>query len=158
MKSVHIYTDGSHLDKQHKGRLGCGGVLVIDNKLVDTFGIELPPEYMNKNFGCSTCSNPSAELIAVYFALLAFEKHLKGVDEITIHADYIGVGNWMTGSWKIKEPYIKSIKLLVDSEIKRQNLTGKIKYNWVKGHQAGPLPGTDAYWNNFVDKLAKGKK
>lgn len=157
MKTVHIYTDGSHLDKQHNGRLGCGGVLVVDDKLVDTFGIELSSDYMNKKFGSSTCSNPSAELVAVYFALLAFEKYLKGVDSIIIHADYVGVGNWMTGAWKTKEDYIKNIKTLVESEIKKQNLVSKIKYSWVKGHQINPQPGTDAYWNNFVDKLAKGK-
>lgn len=158
MKDVHIYIDGSHLDKLRKGRLGCGGALIIDGKLVDTFGIELTPEFMKNKFGNENCSNPSAELVAVYFALVAFEKKLKNANSITIHADYIGVGNWMTGAWKVKEPYIKNIKDLAMSEIKRQNLINKISYSWVKGHQLNPAPGTDAYWNNFVDKLAKGEK
>lgn len=28
---INIYTDGSHLDKQNNGRLGCGGVMVKDD-------------------------------------------------------------------------------------------------------------------------------
>lgn len=157
MKEAHIYTDGSHLDKQNNGRLGCGGVLVMSGKLIDTFSVELPPSYMKDKFGADKCSNPSAELVAVYFALLAFEKYLKGVDSIILHADYLGVSNWMNGSWKINEKYIQAIKNEIDKEIKRQKLTGCISYSWVKGHQTNTMKGTDAYWNNFVDKLAKGK-
>ena len=52
---IEIYTDGSHLDKQNNGRLGCGGVMVdrrIGNgvgKLLDEFSDELPPSYMLYN-------------------------------------------------------------------------------------------------------------
>lgn len=158
MTEYHIYTDGSHLDKLNNGRLGCGGVIVKDGKALDTFSVELPANFMKEKFGSDTCSNPSAELVAVYFALNAFEKYLKGADSIIIHADYMGVGSWMTGAWKTKEPYIKAIKETNIKEIQRQKLNGKIKYSWVRGHQSNPEPGSDAYWNNYVDKLAKGEK
>lgn len=157
MKEVHIYTDGSHIDKQHNGRLGCGGILVIFGKQVDTFGIELSKEFMKDRFGADYCSNPSAELVAIYFALLAFEKHLKNADSIIFHADYQGVMFWMNGTWRIKEPYIKAIKGAIDSEIGKQKLSGKVEYRWVRGHQANPTLGSDAYWNSCVDILAKGK-
>ena len=58
---------------------------------------------------------------------------------------------------KINEKYIQAIKNEIDKEIKRQKLTGCISHSWVKGHQTNTMKGTDAYWNNFVDKLAKGK-
>ena len=56
MKRFDIYIDGSHLDKQHNGRLGIGGVLVDLSgpgmgKLINEFSIELSPEYMNLTFG-----------------------------------------------------------------------------------------------------------
>ena len=106
MSILHIYTDGSHLDKLNNGRLGCGGVLVSGGKAIDTFSVELTSDFMKEKFGADQCSNPSAELVAVYFSLLAFESQLKKADSVIFYADYIGVGNWMTGSWKIKEPYM----------------------------------------------------
>ena len=84
MKEVHIYTDGSHIDKQHNGRLGCGGILVIFGKQVDTFGIELSKEFMKDRFGADYCSNPSAELVAIYFALGTFPVSLLLIKESTL--------------------------------------------------------------------------
>ena len=162
MKRLDIYIDGSHLDKQHNGRLGIGGVIVDLNvsvghgKLLKKYNMELIPEYMKITFGSDQCSNPSAELCALLFALYNFEKEIKGCDEVTIHADYIGVKSWMEGTWKIKEPYIARIKRDIDNEIYKQGLRGKIQYAWVRGHQKGEL-NDDAYWNNYVDKLAKGE-
>lgn len=161
MKQLDIYIDGSHLDKQHGGRLGIGGVLVDLNsfgkgKLLNKFSIELTPEYMKKTFGADKCSNPSAELTALLQALLQFEGSYEDNDIIVVHADYLGVKEWMTGNWKIKEPYIAKIKYEIDKEIKKQNLQNRIKYMWVKGHQKD-LNNPDVYWNNFVDSLAKGE-
>lgn len=160
MKELHIYTDGSHLDKLNNGRLGCGGILVDSGKQVDTFGIELEPGYMREKFGYDTCSNPSAELLAVYFALCSFRTKIRRIkpDKIVFHADYLGVKNWMEGTWNIKEKHIGKIKGLVDNELRMQKLTDKVSFEWVKGHQTFIKPGTDAYWNNKVDKLAKGER
>jgi ribonuclease HI len=158
MKEVHIYTDGSHLDKQHGGRLGCGGVLVVNGKAVKTFSKELTGSYMKMMFDSDKCSNPSAELTAVYLALKEFKKEIKGVDRIIFHADFTGVREWMSGKWKIKELVIKNIKAKIDEEITSQKLDGKLSFEWVKGHQSSKDgKDTDAYWNNYVDKLAKGE-
>lgn len=162
MSQFDIYTDGSHLDKQNNGRLGVGGVLV-DLKgpgmgtLLNKFSTELTPEYMNLSFGASKCSNPSAELVAVLHALYAFRGSWGPFDTIVLHADYLGVREWMTGKWKIKEPYIVRIKSDIDKEITRQGLQGRIEYRWVKGHQKFNGYDPDVYWNNYVDSLAKGK-
>ena len=162
MKQFDIYIDGSHLNKQHNGRLGIGGVLVDLNstekmgKLLNKFSIELTPEYMKFSFGADKCSNPSAELTALLQALYQFKGSYGPSDKIVIHADYLGVKEWMTGTWKIKEPYIARIKADIDKEINKQGLQGRIEYKWVKGHQKD-LNNPDIYWNNFVDSLAKGK-
>jgi len=161
MKNYDIYTDGSHL-KFSSGRLGAGGVLIDSSKelpigkKLDEFSIELLPEYMKMSYGSDKISNPTAELMAVLLALQIFGKNLKDCDMITIHADYLGVKEWMTGGWKIREPYIQRIKNDIDSEINKLNLQGKIMYSWVKGHQKSSSP--EAYWNNYVDRLATGKK
>ena len=163
MSQFDIYTDGSHLDKQHNGRLGVGGVLV-DLKgpgmgtLLDEFSLELTPEYMNMSFGASKCSNPSAELVAVLCALCNFRDAWDYSDTIVLHADFIGVREWMTGKWKIREPYIARIKNDIDEEIRKQGLQGRIEYRWIKGHQKINTYDPDIYWNNYVDSLSKGKK
>lgn len=162
MRQYDIYIDGSHLDKQHNGRLGIGGVLVDlggagkMGQELNKFSTELTPEYMSQEFGATKCSNPSAELTAVLAALENFKGSWGPSDKIVIHADYLGVKEWMVGNWKVKEPYIAKIKAAIDKEIKNQGLTGRIEYKWVKGHQKDTGTDPDIYWNNRVDLLAKG--
>ena len=163
MKRFDIYIDGSHLDKQNNGRLGIGGVFVDLSglgmgRIIGEFTQELSPEYMSLTFGADKCSNPSAELAALLIALVKFKKLYGPNDILVVHADYIGVKNWMEGAWKIKEPYIAKIKSDIDDEIRKQNLRGRISYEWVKGHQSKNSTDPDAFWNNYVDKLAKGEK
>lgn len=163
MKRFDIYIDGSHLDKQNSGRLGIGGVLVDLSgpgmgRVIGEFTQELSPEYMSFTFGADKCSNPSAELTALLIALLKFKKLYGPSDILVVHADYIGVKSWMEGAWKIKETYIAKIKSDIDDEIRKQNLRGRISYEWVKGHQSKKSTDPDAFWNNYVDKLAKGEK
>lgn len=161
MKNIRIiYTDGSHLDKQHGGRLGAGGVMVkpMPGQMginVGEFSQELTPEFV-KTFGGDNCSNPTAEMLGALLALRAFKEQLKQVDEVILKADFLGVREWNMGNWKCKEPYIKKIKEEIDKEIQEQGLKGKIKFEWVRGHQKGMTP--DVYWNNYVDLLAKGQK
>ena len=164
MKRVDIYIDGSHLNKQNPedSRLGCGGVMVDRTgpgmgTVIDSFSTQLLPLYMKMMFGAESPSNPSAELVAVYQALIIFKSLLKSYDEIVFHADYIGVREWMEGKWKVKEPYIIRIKDTITQEISKQGLRGKVKYEWVKGHQRNTTT-PDAFWNSEADKLARGDK
>lgn len=156
---LDVFIDGSHLDKQSgNGRLGIGGVIVdmSSDKIIDEFSVELTPSYMKSTFGADKCSNPSAELTALYIALQKFKPVLAKADSVVFHADYLGVKEWMLGNWKTKEPYIAKIKECAQKEIIDQGLTDKVSYVWVKGHQSSSA-SKDAYWNNYVDKLAKGE-
>lgn len=160
MNSVlDIYTDGSHLDKQHGGRLGCGGILVDKNgpgfgTKIDEYSEELTLDRLEHEFGYSAVSNPTAELIGVLQALREF--YIPPQTNVIIHADYNGVKFWMEGSWKVKEPYLKKVKEAIEHEINSKGLRGRVSYEWVKGHQK-PTLSADAYWNNQVDHLAKGR-
>jgi ribonuclease HI len=73
MEKIDIYTDGSQLDKQNNGRLGCGGVMIQSGKLVDEFSVEIKPEWLRENYGTDKVSNPSAEMLGLLMALRNFE-------------------------------------------------------------------------------------
>lgn len=150
-----IFTDGSQLDKQHHGRLGCGGVILdVSGRKLNEFSEELTPEYMLDNYGATNCSNPTMEMMGVLLALSKFK--IPRGSEVTIKADYLGVREWNTGNWKIKMKYIQ--KLADEIKEKIEDLDLKVNFVWVPGHQNKGLPGSDAYWNNYVDSLAKGNK
>ena len=158
---IDIYTDGSHLDKLNNGRLGCGGVMVdrTTGKLLDEFGEELTPDFMKKEFGADKCSNPTAEMVGLLYALRKFDIP-KDVDLVVCYADFVGVKSWMQGDWQCKEPYLKKVKEAIDREINKKGLRGKMQYEWVKAHQTKAAIKTDrnAYWNDKVDSLAKTGK
>lgn len=160
MSNYNIYIDGSHLDKQNNGRLGVGGV-ILDPSMPGMLGVrgkfseELKSDWLRKEFKYSECSNPTAELIALLLALRNFGNLLTGSCTVDVYADYIGVREWMTGKWRVKEPIIKEVKAKIDSEIERLKLKHRIRYNWIRGHQKGS--GEDVFWNNYVDLLAKGE-
>jgi ribonuclease HI len=155
MKEINIYTDGSHLDKQNNGRLGCGGIMVYNGKIINKFSIELKPDWLKKNIGTDQVSNPTAEMIGVLMALQQFD--IPDDANVIIRADYIGVKAWMSGTWNTKEPYVKKSKELIQNEIKTKNLTGRIRFEWVKGHQPKYKADEHAKWNDIVDLLAKGQ-
>ena len=156
MRTLVIYTDGSHL-KHTTGRLGIGGILVENGKAIDKFSIEVPTDYLRKNYETSDVSNPTCEMLATLLALRIFGPKFKKGDEIYMKADYNGVQSFISGAWKIKAPYIKKIKEEIDSEISKQGLSGRIHFEWVKGHQKKSVLDPDAIWNGRVDLLAKGE-
>lgn len=156
MRTLTIYTDGSHL-KHTTGRLGIGGILVEDGKEIDKFSVEVSTDYLKRNYQTTDVSNPTCEMLATLFALRKFGWQFKKGDEITMKADYNGVQHFILGDWKIKAPYIKKIKDEIDNEIKSLGLTGRIHFEWVKGHQKKSVLDPDAIWNSRVDLLAKGE-
>ena len=156
MRTLNIYTDGSHL-KHTSGRLGIGGILVEDGKAVDKFSIEVPIDYLKRNYSTSDVSNPTCEMLATLFALRKFGWQFKKGDEIYMKADYKGVQEWLKGNWTTKAPYIKKIKEEIEAEINDLGLNGRIHFEWVKGHQNKSVLDPDAIWNNRVDLLSKGE-
>lgn len=166
MDTLVIYTDGSHLNKQNKqdSRLGCGGVLVDPDggnrfgQIKNKFSRELIPEFMKLHYGTDDCSNPTAEMMGVLLALSYFRKDIisANLKKLIICADYEGVKYWLTDVWSAKKPYIRKIKDEITTELEKLGLLGKVEFRWVKGHQNNIYSSADAYWNNYVDKLAKG--
>lgn len=154
-----IYTDGSDL-KHTSRRLGVGGILIDPGmggtygKKIGEFSEELSREEILRDYGTSDCSNPFAEMVAVYKAIQKFSSVFKPGDEVTFKADYEGIVGWLSGKWKAKQPYIKQIRDEILGVLKSS--PWKSDFEWVKGHQAKSVMSPDAFWNGEVDKLAKG--
>ena len=154
-KILKIYTDGSHF-KHNGGRLGIGGIIVDEDKIINEFSTEITKEYLDLYYKTQDCSNPTMEMLAVLHALYNFKKNIGIDNRIEVYADYQGVESWMNKKWKINKPYIAKIKDDIDSEINNQSLRGRIHFNWIRGHQKDISDNTK--WNNYVDLLAKGEK
>lgn len=163
-RDIVIYTDGSHL-KHTTGRLGVGGVMIekTTNKIIHEFSKEVLVDYLKLTYGTSDVSNPTCEMLAIYWALVEFKKYIKENDIVTFKCDYQGVPAWIAGgdkknkipAWKINKPYIQKIKDDIVKQIYKQGLDGRANFEWIRGHQKGN--STDAIWNNYVDLLAKGQ-
>lgn len=161
MKKYIVYTDGSDL-KHTSHRMGVGGILIDplqggDYGLkIGEFSEELDRAQILRDYGTTDCSNPFAEMVAVYKALQKFSTLFNPGDEIIFREDYNGVMYWLTGKWQAKLPYIKQIRDEILGILKRS--PWKVTFEWVKGHQPKSIMSPEAYWNGEVDKLAKGKK
>lgn len=160
MSKYIVYTDGSDLKHTSK-RLGVGGILIDPaqggdyGKKIGEFSEELSRKEILRDYGTAECSNPFAEMVAVYKAIQQFSSIFKPGDEIIFKADYEGVSGWLSGKWKAKLPYIKQIQDEILGVLKKS--PWKVSFEWVKGHQAKSIMNPEAYWNGEVDKLAKGK-
>jgi len=152
--TVEIFTDGSHF--KTLGRLGCGGILLINGKLQDEYSLELTPDYLYKVIHTSDVSNPTTEMMGVLQALRRFKLPL-GVEKISIYTDYEGVSKWMNDEWKINKPYIRILHSLINEELKKKRIKDITEFHWIKGHQPKSILDPKAKWNNYVDKLAKGE-
>lgn len=162
MKTYHIYTDGSHFKNGGSGRLGIGGILIDPDKniplgeKISDFSIEILKDYVLVHYGTEDCSNPTMELLAALTALREFKEFLKKSSKVVLMADYEGVRNWISGTWKPKKSYIIKLVDEIKKEISSQGLN--IEFKWVKGHQKITEKTPEAHWNQVVDKLAKGGK
>lgn len=160
MKTYIIYTDGSDFKKTTR-RLGVGGILIDPSeggsygKKIGEFSEELDRGKLELEYGASEASNPFAELFATYYALRNFSGVFKPGDRIIMRADYEGVQKWLTGKWRASTPYIKKLHTQIKQIL--DNSPWKVDFEWVKGHQLKSVLDPDAFWNNEVDKLAKGQ-
>lgn len=148
-----IYTDGSDL-KHTSHRMGIGGVLLEDedSEELDSFSEELSHDYLRFAYGTSDCSNPTAEMIAAKYALEKWKSKFSNGDNVIMYADYEGVQKWNQGKWQAKKPYIRKIRDEIKELIRKAGIY--VDWRWVKGHQTGS--SIQKYWNDKVDKLAKG--
>ena len=90
------YVDGSYCKQITTEYYGAGVVLIHPNEqetisLKGTDGIEL--------------NNVAGELAASMHAMKVAKD--KGYKKLNLHYDYVGIENWLTGSWQTKNKYTK---------------------------------------------------
>lgn len=94
-------------------------------------------------------SNCTMEVLAAVY-LLDFLASAKGLQGVLIRYDYEGVGCWLRGFWKTREPYIEKIVTIGKDRLAKLAERGvKIEWEWVRGHS-----GHEG--NDKVDSIAKG--
>lgn len=155
MKTFIIYSDGSDF-KHTTHRLGIGAVLVDPEtgNQVDSLSSQVSEDYLQCFYGTSDCSNPTMEMLAARIALEKFSSKIPSGSKVILKADYMGVSKWIRKEWKINKPYIQKINTEI-SELIIKKYSGNVSAEWIPGHQKSG--STDAYWNDVVDKLAKGQ-
>lgn len=157
-ETIEIFTDGSHKKHSVNNYIGFGAFCSYNDKeyklsgncdqnILLEYGIE--PE--------TNISNPTAEFLGFAEILKMIHKfaNLKKY-KFVFKIDYNGVKNWMNGSWKCKETYIKKIKQKCDlllSEIQSQILIEYVpSHSGVKGNEeADALAKSDIKINTFSD-------
>jgi ribonuclease HI len=93
--------------------------------------------------------NILAELAALFLALTL----VPDGSSVTIVHDYEGVGAWMEGRWKAKDPGVAALIAACRALITRRRLT--VAYRHQRGHQASWAGRDDfAHYNARADALA----
>ncbi len=77
--------------------------------------------------------NVAAELGAAYAAL----QHIPFGETVTLVHDYEGVGAWLCGRWRVKDPIVRALMYAIRRMIACSNLTVTCRHQ--RGHQADRL-------------------
>ena len=148
---IEVFTDGSHKKHEKNGHLGVG---IFCRYMDEEYEYSLPitKEILEKEgIDPSTkLSNPFAEIYAYKELLRLIYSSGKDLSKYTflVKIDYEGVNNWMNGSWRCNEEYIKKIKSFCDNYLSK--LKCKIIIQHVPSHSG-------IYGNERVDQLAKSE-
>ena len=127
------YIDGSYDSKTNA--YSFGGILIMDGKEYPYKKKFEPDEY-------SSLRNVAGEIQGAGFIIAYAVK--KGIKELHIFYDYLGIEKWFTHEWKANS------KIAVDYQILADRVKDKIKvyFHKVKSH-------TNNHYNDYADKLAK---
>ena len=137
---MKIYTDGSFNRKLAKNSTAYAAVIVVDETdteyVVDiVYGVITDPAYVGM-------WNVGGEIWAVLAGLdYAISKY--NPNEISLYYDYAGLGNWVNGSWKTKNPATTSYANYVRNVMNER----PVAFNKVIGH-------TNVLLNDLADKYA----
>ncbi len=147
MRTIEIYTDGSHF--KGSDRVGSGICFTHpDSKnIIYTHSAKLNVAKFRDLYSGVTVSNPTAELMAAVKVM----ELLNGITnhKLIIYSDYNGVQNWLKGNWKASKPYIKDITEKGKQRMLRLKADGNIiELRWLKGHSGDKM-------NDMADDLAK---
>jgi ribonuclease HI len=93
--------------------------------------------------------NVAAELGAAYLAL----QRVPAAQAVTLVHDHEGVGAWLTGSWRTKDPVVRALVEAIRTTVARRQL--RVTYQLQRGHQADRM-GLDplVQANQKADALA----
>lgn len=127
------YIDGSFDSKTNA--YSFGGVLIIDGKEYPYKKKFEPDEY-------SPLRNVAGEIQGAGFIIAYAVK--KGIKELHIFYDYLGIEKWFTHEWKANS------KIAIDYQLLAERVKDRIKvyFHKVKSH-------TNNHYNDYADKLAK---
>ncbi len=143
---IHIYTDGS--DIKGTGKIGTGVYIEYDGKEVRKSNIHDVDSFKSKYNIKTGVSNPTMEIAALVEALEEFKD--RG-EHLVIHSDYQGVQKWISGEWKVKQPYIEDfVNQAKDLIAQIEKNGGSVQLKWVRGHSG--VKG-----NEMVDAVAKDR-
>ncbi len=142
---AYAFTDGNHLG-------GVGIVLVLRRadgstatKEVSGTVASLSPEDTGE---LARLRNILPELIALEQALIA----VKDGASLTVIHDYEGVGAWMTGRWRVKDPLVGTIIDRCKSLASVRQLS--LRFEHQRGHQSAAGGDEYALYNARADALA----
>ena len=152
------FVDGNHLggvgvvlvqkiDDEQESVVEQGAYTVVE--VLAGAGIPLLASKKAINDALGRLRNILAELTALYLALtLTPEKA-----SVTVVHDYEGVGAWMEGRWKTKDPVVAALVGACRDSIDRRHLT--VAFRHQRGHQASWAGRDDfAHYNGKADALA----
>lgn len=127
------YIDGSY--DINTGAYSFGGVLIIDGK-------EYPYKKKFDEDEYSSLRNVAGEIQGAGFIIAYCVK--KGIKELHIFYDYLGIEKWYKGEWKANS------KIAIEYQMLAKRVEDKIKvvFHKVKSH-------TNNYYNDMADRLAK---
>lgn len=133
--TIDVWVDGACFP-QANGSMRIGWGVLITKGGQEVFrdkGNDIPPEaWVHRNV--------AGEIWAILKALAWCQANQ--VTGITIHFDYQGLENWVTGAWKTKLPFTQAYA----HAVRKAGI--KIRWEKVKAHSGIPE-------NELVDKLAK---
>ena len=135
---LEIYTDGSYAKETNSG--AASYVILLDGQLIHQYAIALPG-----------FSSPASELSAVILALSTIKEP---IEELKLYCDCTFVLGCGFGNFQRKKlPKLWKLFDKVLSKVKQQ--VPVIEAIHVKGHQKKSVISDQAFWNNYVDVLAK---
>lgn len=134
----NILAPKAYIDGSYDINTGCysfGGVLIVDGK-------EYPYKKKFEKDEYSDLRNVAGEIQGAGFIIAYAVK--KGIKELHIFYDYLGIEKWYTHEWKANS------KIAIDYQRLEERVRDKIKvvFHKVKSH-------TNNYYNDMADKLAK---
>lgn len=104
---------------------------------------------MDTNEELMSMRNVAGELAAAMVAVKTAKE--LGVSQLTLVYDYVGVANWVHGTWTPKTELLRAYKQYMQDYLK----TVPVFFKWVKGHSGFPA-GDRADW--FAKDAIKQKK